>query len=462
MPIKTNEHKMVHWWHPFFKLIWNGLAIVGLAAIVGAIFVFLVLQGKTGLGPIDLSKKIVRKGIGYVLPQAVLSTSPPRIAPEQYQPMDLSPHVSTTPLDEAILYNRKVLRVGPTYKLKKPSDAAKIAAAGDIVEIDAGLYVGDAALWRAPKLTIRGVGGRAILESGGAAIQGKAIWLIQADNILIENVGFKNCKVRDRNGAGIRVEADNLRVRNCLFWNNENGILCGSLKNIRTLSVQYSEFGFNGYGDGQSHGIYVGNMDKFIFRFNYVHHTKSGHHVKSRARSNHIEYNYLTDLDDGTASYAIDLPDGGEALVIGNIIHQSKYTENSNMIHYGFPNKEAGQTFYIVNNTVSSNRHTGNFVMNHSPAEGVIVNNLLTGKLDIASGPHREKNNIVVSRSCFSPYPDRPFALAGGCAAIDTGIPMEDKQGVNLIPKYEYVHPLSKKERRIVGKVDIGAYEFVR
>lgn len=122
-----------------------------------------------------------------------------------------------------------------------------IAKAGDIIEIDAGLYVGDTAMWTAPNLTIRGVGGRAVLDAGGRAVQGKGIWLIRGSDIFIENIGFKNCRVRDKNGAGIRVEGDSLSVRNCLFWNNENGILCGGLKSIRTLTVRYSEFGFNGY-----------------------------------------------------------------------------------------------------------------------------------------------------------------------------------------------------------------------
>jgi len=155
------------------------------------------------------------------------------------------------------------------------------------------------------------------------------------------------------------------------------------------------------------------------------------------------------------------LPNGGEALVIGNIIHQSKYTENSSLIHYGFPKKEAGQTFYIINNTASSSRHAGTFLMNHSPAEGVIVNNLLVGKLDMASGPHREDHNLAASLSCLLPTPARPCALAPKCGAIDSGAPLKNLNTVDLSPRFEYIHPLTKNARRIVDKIDIGAYEAI-
>ena len=70
------------------------------------------------------------------------------------------------------------IRVGPTRKYKLPSQAARIAKDGDIVEIDAGLYKGDVALWRQDNLIIRGVGGRAHIDSQGKSSGGKAIWVI--------------------------------------------------------------------------------------------------------------------------------------------------------------------------------------------------------------------------------------------------------------------------------------------
>jgi hypothetical protein len=54
-----------------------------------------------------------------------------------------------------------VLRVGAERELKRPSAAAQIARDGNIIEIDAGIYDGDAAVWRQHWLTIRRLAGRA-------------------------------------------------------------------------------------------------------------------------------------------------------------------------------------------------------------------------------------------------------------------------------------------------------------
>jgi len=66
-----------------------------------------------------------------------------------------------------------VLRVGAARELKRPSAAAQIARDGDVIEIDAGIYAADAAVWRQHRLTIRGLGGRAQLRADGAHAEGK-------------------------------------------------------------------------------------------------------------------------------------------------------------------------------------------------------------------------------------------------------------------------------------------------
>jgi hypothetical protein len=52
----------------------------------------------------------------------------------------------------------RVLHVGPSRELKVPSQAAKEARNGDIVEIDAADYRGDVAVWNQNDIVIRGVG----------------------------------------------------------------------------------------------------------------------------------------------------------------------------------------------------------------------------------------------------------------------------------------------------------------
>jgi hypothetical protein len=64
-----------------------------------------------------------------------------------------------------------------------PSAAAAVAGDGDIIEIDAGEYVGDVAFWTANNLTIRGVGGMAHLRAAGNSAGGKAIWVIKGNGV---------------------------------------------------------------------------------------------------------------------------------------------------------------------------------------------------------------------------------------------------------------------------------------
>jgi hypothetical protein len=208
-----------------------------------------------------------------------------------------------------------VIRVGPGRELARPSAAAKIARDGDVIEIDAGNYDGDAASWTQNGLTIRGVGGRAHLRAAGAHAEGKAIWVIKGANTTIENVEFSGAVVGDGNGAGIRQEGAGLIVRNSFFHHNQNGILAGR-NDASDIVIEHSEFASNGNGEGNTHNIYIGEVRSFTLRYSSVHHAVVGHDVKSRALTNHIAYNRIMDENDGRSSYAIDLSNGGLGFVI--------------------------------------------------------------------------------------------------------------------------------------------------
>src|SRR5678815_5689730 len=112
------------------------------------------------------------------------------------------------------------LLVGPQHALKTPSAAAKVARDGDVVEIEPGLYAGDAAVWTQNRLTLRGRGGRAHLRADGAHAESKGIWVLKGAETTIENLEFSGARVADRNGAGIRLEGPGLTLRNCHFHDN--------------------------------------------------------------------------------------------------------------------------------------------------------------------------------------------------------------------------------------------------
>ena len=75
------------------------------------------------------------------------------------------------------------LEVGPDKKFKKPSQAISFAKDGDVIDIAAGTYLNDWATIRRNNLTLRGVGGLAVLKSQEMISNGKAIWVVAGNNI---------------------------------------------------------------------------------------------------------------------------------------------------------------------------------------------------------------------------------------------------------------------------------------
>ena len=391
-----------------------------------------------------------------------------------------------------------VLRVGAKHRFRVPSAAARAARDGDIVEIAAETYSGDVAVWRADNLTIRGVGGRPHLKASGRSAQGKGIWVIKGKNTVVENIEFSGARVRDRNGAGIRLEGAGLTIRRSYFHHNQNGLLTGSRPGGDIL-IEFSQFAHNGYGDGQSHNIYVGKIQRLTVRHSYIHHARVGHNVKSRATENHLLYNRLMDETDGNSSYIVDLPDGGVAYLVGNLIQQGARTENSSIINFGARRKIAARRLYLINNTIVSERSTGIFVQNRGSGAVVAINNIFAGRGTVLRGPGILRSNLIaaspVARSGglldrsrglldrlrgkaglrqgtgglegnliadhpgFADPAKYDYRLSSGSPAIDAGIDPGHIDGKSLLPTLQYRHPASAVPRKSVGRIDIGAYE---
>lgn len=355
-----------------------------------------------------------------------------------------------------------VLRVGAKRELKRPSAAARIARDGDVIEIDAGVYARDAAVWRQHRLTIRGVGGRAHLRADGAQAEGKAIWVVKGNDATIESVEFSGAKVSENNGAGIRFEGAGLTVRDCFFHDNENGILTNA-NQASDILVEHSEFAHNGFGDGYTHNIYIGNVRSFTLRFSYMHHALIGHNVKSRALRNTITYNRIMDENDGRSSYAIDLPNGGLSFVIGNVIQHGPAAENPTVVSYGAEGlKNPLNELYFVNNTVVNDRPGGGaFLFVRAGADATrIVNNVLSGRGEVLSGPGELSNNVVTARTDFIDPADFDYRLKAGAAAIGRGVDPGSAHGLELRPAAQYAHKAGKRPRGGSGKLDAGALAY--
>jgi hypothetical protein len=356
---------------------------------------------------------------------------------------------------------RRILRVGPDKAFLLPSAAAKAANDGDIIEIDAGIYEKDAAVWRQHNVTIRGIGGKAHIRSGGVTAEGKALWVIKGNNTVIEHIEFSDAKVIYRNGAGIRHEGAGLLIRHCYFHDNENGILTG-VSPDNDIVVEHSEFARNGHGDGYSHNLYIGAARSFTLRFSYIHHAVVGHNVKSRAAANYVLYNRIMDEDDGRASYAIDLPNGGLSFIIGNLLQHGQRAENQTLISYGAEGlTHRINKLHLINNTLVNDRPSGRFVFVADGTQTALAaNNIFAGPGIPASGPMTLQQNLVAEKSELLDSANFDYRLKPGSRAIGSGSDPGESDGFSLRPQAEYLHPMQSKPRATRTKPDIGAHAY--
>ncbi len=362
------------------------------------------------------------------------------------------------------------LQVGADKQYKTVRAAALAARDGDTVEIDSGNYSRDVATWRANNLTVRGVGtGRPHLSADGVNEGSKGIWVVQGANFTVQNIEFSGASVPDHNGAGIRAEGTGkLTVLNCYFHDNEDGIL-GPSNASADLVIENSIFERNGFGDGYSHNMYVGRIHSFRLQCSYSHLARAGHNVKSRASENYILYNRIMDEDSGTASYEVDLPEGGRSFLIGNIIQKGPNAENSSIIAYAAENTNNGVlALYAVNNTIVNSRtQEGTFLQLRPGTTARIINNILMG-----SGTPWPKDGITLTadHNYVDPSANNSarlvdpshfnYHLQPDSPCKDAGVSPGTAAGYDLTPKSEYDPDAHCRTRPAVGAIDIGAFEY--
>ena len=360
---------------------------------------------------------------------------------------------------------------GKTYSTVQA--AVNASGNGDVVEVYPGTYSGAAAVAVINNsITIRGVGTRPVLDATGYTIpNGKAIFVAGNNNannasITVENLEFMGAAVPSANGAGIRPECTNLVVRNCYFHNNQDGIQGGWSSS--SILFEYCEFAYNGAGDGQSHNIYIGSgVSSFTMRFCYTHDANQGHLIKTRANTNYILYNRITD-ENGTGSYVLQFPQGGLCFVVGNLIE--KGANNVNHVYsmcYADENQSNPiQNLYFANNTFVNDltSYSPMFIHVVGTPGGKVVNNILVGPgtaTDAGVGLVWTNNLFwttaqktqLVSAATFD------YHLIPTSTAIDQGVTPGVYSTFDLTPLYQYVHPTSNQVRTIVGALDLGAYE---
>jgi len=256
-----------------------------------------------------------------------------------------------------------ILTVAAGASIQAAIDAA---SPGDTIDVAAGTYRNQF-LTVEKSLTIEAVGGAAVLVATTNAPNGKAIITEGQPGLTVNLSGFdiSGAIVGDNNGAAIRYEGGSLNLSNMDIHNNQEGLLGAADPNGR-ISIDHSEIDHNGEGSGSTHNLYIGAIASFALTNSYVHDAVVGHEVKTRAASNTITGNRIFD-NNGSASYSIDLPNGGNASISGNVIEQGANTQNPFIVAYGEEGTTgSGATATLTGNTIVNDDPSGRGILNTS------------------------------------------------------------------------------------------------
>lgn len=281
----------------------------------------------------------------------------------------------------------RTLEVGPGKEFAAPSNAATAARDGDRVLIQPGEYF-DCATWSANNLVVEGVGGADKVVITDKACGGKALFITTGTGITIRNLTLTRARVPDGNGAGIRGEGKDLTVEGIRFINNQNGILTGVAGG--TLIVRNSDFVRNGTCEAAcAHGIYAGSLALLRVEGSRFSDTREGHSIKSRAARTEVLGTTINDGPNGTASYLIDVPNGGSVVVRDSTLEKGAQAQNrSGAIMIGMEGvNQPTREILIENNTF---RNAGSFdtffVVNSTATEAVVRGNRVSGRAKALRG----------------------------------------------------------------------------
>jgi hypothetical protein len=217
------------------------------------------------------------------------------------------------------------LTVGPGMGFAVPSEAARMSKPGDTIQIFPGTYA-DCTSWEADGLTIEGVGPGVIIAD--KVCNDKGIFITKGRDITVRNITFTAAHASNHNGAGIRAEGVNLTVEDSRFIANEDGILAGDNPSS-TITIRNSYFSGNGNCIAAcAHGIYANHIALLHVENSQFVEQHVGHHIKSRAARTEIVNNTVQDGPNGSASYLVDLPNGGIITISGNVFEKGPRSEN--------------------------------------------------------------------------------------------------------------------------------------
>lgn len=347
----------------------------------------------------------------------------------------------------------RTLVIGPAGQPAAFQEALANARDGDTIAFLPGEYRGVVGVIAHKRLTLRGVGQRPVLLADGKSAEDKAILVVRNGDVTIDNIEFRGARVGDGNGAGIRFEKGALTVSRCAFVDNQNGLLTANYSDAR-LDIIDCEFGRAPRSGGSlPHLLYVGRIDRLRVTGSRFHRGFEGHLIKSRARVTELRYNMIRDSNDGAASYEVDLPNGGQALLIGNVIGQSVRTQNPVIVAYGAEGGlyERNELVLAHNTLISEGLLPGWFVRTWSDKVAgfpglLAVNNLIVGAGVFRLGVSGTfEGNWPATLGMLADVTTAAFELPPDSWLRGRGVDPRDVNGRDLAPRAEFEWPVGTR-----------------
>ncbi len=345
----------------------------------------------------------------------------------------------------------ETLLVGPQGEPMSLQAAVARARDGDTIELLPGDYRGQTLLIEQRRLTLRGVGKRPVVHGDGQRSSARALWTVRGGQVQVQNIEFRGSRSQEASGAGLRQEGGELNVLDCVFNDNENGI--SAIDNAQAvLTIERSQFGAAPRDEGRlPHFLNVGRIARLQVQGSRFQDGFEGHMIKSRAAETRIAYNLLLDGDMGGSSYEIDLPVGGLATVIGNVIAQGPKSQNRVLIAYGSEGDRAWpkSALHLAHNTLVNGMATPAWFLRvwsgRLPEDTAVlaVNNLIVGPgiFWLGSSGHFEGNRPAM-RAMLTDASTYAFELPPDSIWRGRGVDPRKVRGQDLSPQAEFILPL--------------------
>ena len=173
----------------------------------------------------------------------------------------------------------------------------------------------------------------------------------------------------------------------------------------------------------------------------------------------------------GTESIQINLPEGGLALVIGNIIQQGSRSIDGAIISCVAENAASGVlSLYTINNTIVNDTLIGGtFLKMRAGTLATVMNNIFygpgkpwskVGTRVVASNNYREPEFNNSPR--FVNPREYNYRIFSDSPCVNAGTLLGLMRSFDLMPRRQYLYDAQSQQRIIRGNIDIGAFEALR